>query len=106
MVEIISPWLLLSEAETRLSSSMSGLLIASVPIRSRCSPGFTGDAERLTAIRWTGLLVGLAGVALLVGPRCPGGDARSVGEVLLVAVCYATGPLIASRKLRERRRSG
>ena len=32
VVEIISPWLLLSEAELRLSSSLSGLLIASVPI--------------------------------------------------------------------------
>ena len=32
LVEIITPWLLLSEAETRLSSSLSGLLIASVPI--------------------------------------------------------------------------
>src|ERR1022692_4299132 len=31
VVEIISPWFLLSEAELKLSSSMSGLLIASVP---------------------------------------------------------------------------
>src|ERR1039458_7202684 len=31
-VEIILPWLFLTAAEKRLSSSMSGLLIASVPI--------------------------------------------------------------------------
>jgi drug/metabolite transporter (DMT)-like permease len=101
VVEIISPWFLLSEAELRLSSSMSGLLIASVPIIGALLARFTGDAERLTAIRWTGLLAGVAGVALLVGPGASGGDARSIGEVLLVAVCYATGPLIASRKLRD-----
>jgi drug/metabolite transporter (DMT)-like permease len=99
VVEIISPWFFLSEAELRLSSSMSGLLIASVPIIGALLARFTGDAERLTAIRWTGLLAGVAGVALLVGPGASGGDARSIGEVLLVAVCYATGPLIASRKL-------
>ena len=32
VVEIITPWLLLSEAERKLTSSMSGLLVASVPI--------------------------------------------------------------------------
>jgi drug/metabolite transporter (DMT)-like permease len=91
VVEIISPWFLLSEAELRLSSSMSGLLIASVPIIGALLARFTGDAERLTLIRWAGLLAGLAGVALLVGPGASGGDARAIGEVLLVAVCYATG---------------
>ena len=99
LVEIITPWFLLSEAERRLSSSMSGLLIASVPIIGALLARLTGDAERLTAVRWAGLLAGLAGVALLAGPGAAGGDARSIGEVLLVAVCYATGPLIASRKL-------
>jgi len=98
-VEIIMPWLFLTAAEKRLSSSMSGLLIASVPIIGALLARLSGDAERLTAVRWTGLLAGLAGVALLAGPGAAGGDARSIGEVLLVAVCYATGPLIASRKL-------
>jgi len=99
LIEIIVPWLLLSEAETRLSSSLSGLLVASVPILVAVLGRLTGGTDRLTPIRWAGLLVGLAGVGLLVGPGTPGGDAGSVGEVLLVALCYATGPLIASRKL-------
>ena len=38
---------------------------------------------------------------MLAGPTVAGGDALSIGEVLLVAVCYATGPLIASRKLGD-----
>jgi drug/metabolite transporter (DMT)-like permease len=101
IVEIIVPWLLLSEAETRLSSSMSGLLIASVPILVAVAGRVTGTGDRLTPIRWAGLLVGLAGVGLLIGPGTPGGDLGAVGEVLLVALCYATGPLIASRKLAD-----
>ena len=101
VVEIIVPWLLLSQAETRLSSSMSGLLIASVPIIVAVLARLTGGTERLSALRWTGLLVGLAGVALLAGPGAAGGHAGSIAEVLLVALCYATGPLIASRKLSE-----
>jgi drug/metabolite transporter (DMT)-like permease len=100
-VEIIVPWLLLSEAETRLSSSLSGLLIASVPILVAVLARFTGGTDRLSAVRWAGLLVGLAGVGLLIGPGTPSGDAGSVGEVLLVALCYATGPLIVSRRLAD-----
>jgi drug/metabolite transporter (DMT)-like permease len=99
--EIIVPWLLLSQAETRLPSSLSGLLIASVPIMVAAAGRLTGGTERLTPIRWAGLLVGLAGVGLLIGPGTPGGDLGSVGEVLLVALGYAIGPLIASRKLAD-----
>jgi len=101
LVEIIAPWLLLSEAETRLSSSLSGLLIASVPILVAVLGRLTGGQDRLTAVRWTGLLIGLGGVALLVIGGGTHGDAGSVAEVLLVAVCYAIGPLIAARKLSE-----
>jgi drug/metabolite transporter (DMT)-like permease len=101
LVEIIAPWLLLSEAETRLSSSLSGLLIASVPIIVVVLGRLTGGTERLSFLRWAGLLGGLAGVALLAGLRAVNGDAWSVAEVLMVALCYATGPLIASRKLAD-----
>ncbi len=101
LVEIITPWLLLSEAERRLPSSMSGLLVASVPIAVVVLGRLTGGTDRLTMTRWAGLLAGLGGVALLAAPSAAGGDALSVAEVLLVAVCYATGPLIASRKLGD-----
>jgi drug/metabolite transporter (DMT)-like permease len=101
LVEIIAPWLLLSEAETRLSSSLSGLLVASVPIIVVVLGRLTGGTERLAALRWAGLLAGLAGVALLAAPTAAGGDALSITEVLGVAVCYAIGPLIASRKLGD-----
>lgn len=101
LVEIVAPWLLLSEAETRLSSSLSGLLIASVPILVAVFSRLTGGQDRLTVVRWAGLLIGLAGVSLLVARGGARGDAGSVGEVLLVAVCYATGPLIIARKLSD-----
>jgi drug/metabolite transporter (DMT)-like permease len=101
LVEIVAPWLLLSEAETRLPSSLSGLLVAAVPIIVAVLARFTGSKDRMSAVRWAGLLIGLGGVALLVGPGAPRGDTGSVLEVLGVAVCYAIGPLIASRKLSE-----
>jgi drug/metabolite transporter (DMT)-like permease len=99
VVEIMLPWALLSDAERHLSSSMSGLLIASVPIIGLVLARVTGGAERLTVVRWAGLLAGLGGVALLAGPRVLGGGAWPITEVILTALGYATGPLIANRKL-------
>ncbi|MBT2207055.1 DMT family transporter [Actinomadura sp. NEAU-AAG7] len=100
-LEILGPWALLSDAEHRLTSSMTGLLIAAVPIIAVLVARVTGDAERLGPVRWTGLLVGLAGVGVLAGPHLGGGNAWALGEVMLVALGYATAPIIATRQLKE-----
>jgi drug/metabolite transporter (DMT)-like permease len=97
--EIIGPWWLLTDAERLLSSSISGLLIAAVPIIGALLTRLVGSSQRLGAKRWTGLLVGFGGVALLAAPHLRGGDAWSLAEVLLTALGYATAPLIAARKL-------
>ncbi len=39
VAELAVPWFLLAEAETRLSSSLSGLLVAAVPLVELSSPG-------------------------------------------------------------------
>jgi drug/metabolite transporter (DMT)-like permease len=100
-LEIIIPWGLLSAAERKLPSSLAGLLIAAVPIISVVTARLTGGTERLSPRRWAGLVIGLAGVAVLAAPDLTGGSAAAVAEVLLVALCYATAPLIAARKLAE-----
>jgi drug/metabolite transporter (DMT)-like permease len=101
VAEIIAPFALLSSAERRLSSSTSGLLVAAVPIIGAVLARLTGGRDRLTWLRWAGLVIGFGGVALLAGPGTGKGDAVSVAEVLLTAVGYATGPLIANRKLAD-----
>ena len=98
LIEIIAPWALLSTAEHRLSSSTSGLLIASVPAIGALLAWFLGR-ERLSRVRAAGLALGFAGVALLAAPNAGRGDLLADAEVLLVAVCYAAGPMIANRKL-------
>jgi drug/metabolite transporter (DMT)-like permease len=100
-LEIIVPWGLLSAAEQRLPSSLAGLLIAAVPIISVVTARLTGGTERLSPRRWAGLVIGLAGVALLAAPDLGGGNGLAVAEVLLVALGYATAPLIAARKLAD-----
>ena len=101
VVEIIGPWALLSDAERVLDSSLTGLLVAAVPIIAVLAGRLAGDTERLGPLRWAGLGLGLAGVALLAAPHVNAGSGFAIGEVLLVAVGYAVGPIIAARKLGE-----
>jgi drug/metabolite transporter (DMT)-like permease len=98
--EIVAAWVLLSDAERHLSSSLTGLLIAAAPIIAAVLDRLTGG-EHLSPGRVTGLVVGVAGVAVLAGPSMAGGAAWPVTEVLLVAVCYAIAPLVAARFLAD-----
>ncbi len=100
-LEMIGPWGLLSAAERQLPSSLAGLLIAAVPIIGVVIARLTGGTERLSLRRWAGLMVGLAGVAVLAAPHLAGGNGWPVIEVLLVALGYASAPLIAARKLAD-----
>ena len=99
VVEVSLPWFLLSDAERRLSSSLTGLLIAAVPLIGAVLQRLTRGEERMGPGRVAGLLVGLGGVAVLVGLNVSFKDLGAVGEVGLVAIGYASGPIIIARRL-------
>jgi len=99
VVEVSLPWFLLSDAERRLSSSLTGLLVAAVPLIGAILQRLTRGDDRMDPGRGAGLVVGLVGVAVLVGLNVSFKDLGAVGEVGLVAVGYATGPLIIARRL-------
>jgi drug/metabolite transporter (DMT)-like permease len=99
LAELAIPWLLLSHAEERLTSSMAGLLIAAVPLIAAVLYRFAGAHDPVDRRRVVGLVIGFAGVAALVGIDLSGSSPLAVVEVLAVAFCYATGPLVISRKL-------
>ncbi len=98
-VEVAAPWFLLADAERRLSSSLSGLLIASVPLIGAVIAWLTAGQDRPDLRRLAGLAVGLLGVAALVGLNVSARDYGAVGEVGLVALGYALGPAIIARRL-------
>jgi drug/metabolite transporter (DMT)-like permease len=100
-IEISLPWLLLAKAETRLTSSLTGLLIAAVPLVGAVLTTFTGERERHGSRRWAGLFVGIAGVAAIVGFDIHGASVAPLLEIAGVATCYAIGPIILSRWLSD-----
>jgi drug/metabolite transporter (DMT)-like permease len=103
-IEMAGPWLLLTNAEKRLPSGLTGLLVSCVPIFGALSAYALGDRNALRLVRVIGIVVGLCGVALLVGGDLGGSGGipwPSVVEVLLVCVGYATAPFIVARRLGD-----
>lgn len=104
-VEIVGPWVLLGHAETRISSSATGLLIATVPIVAAIMVTAIGD-DRLNVRRVLGLIIGFCGVAVLVGLDLRADDWPAVVQILGVVVGYAIGPIVISRRLAHLRPIG
>lgn len=98
-VEIAVPFGLLSWAETRISSSLTGLLVAAVPMFAAGLATALGLDDAPSGIRLVGLLLGVAGVACLVGLDVRGGNLLAVAAVVGTAFCYALGPVIATLRL-------
>jgi drug/metabolite transporter (DMT)-like permease len=101
-LEMAGPWLLLTDAERKLPSSLAGLLVAAVPMVAAVGAFLLGERTALKPSRLIGIVVGMVGVACVVGVgRQGGGDAWSITEVLLVAVGYALAPFILDRQLGD-----
>ena len=100
-IEIAVPWVLLSDAERHLSSSLSGLLVAALPLVAAVLVLVAGGDERLGPRRWLGILVGFVGVAVLVGFDVGRSDLWAAGEIGLVTICYAVGPQIVARSMGD-----
>jgi drug/metabolite transporter (DMT)-like permease len=101
IIEMGVPWVLLSDAELRISSSLSGLLVSTVPLIGVVIGLLTRSGERHGWRRILGLAIGLLGVGVLVGFNVSASTFGAIAEVFVVAICYATGPYIINRKLND-----
>ncbi|HEY2642547.1 MAG TPA: DMT family transporter, partial [Galbitalea sp.] len=97
LIELILPWFFLTTAEQRLPSSTAGLLLAAVPLVSVGAAVVLRRSERFTATNWVGILLGMAGVATLVGFDVAGSDLIAVGQIAVTVVGYATAPIIVAK---------
>jgi len=102
-IEMAGPFVLLAHAEQTISSGLTGLLVATVPLFATVIAVIRGDRTALRPMRTIGLVLGFAGVAIVALGSTGGasGDLVAMGEVLLVAVLYAIAPFIVARKLND-----
>jgi drug/metabolite transporter (DMT)-like permease len=103
LVEFAVPFSAISMGERWIPSSVTAILIATVPLTIALISRFFGVHERLGAVRLIGLAVGLAGVIALVGFGTLSGPLAwaGVGCVLVATIGYSVGPLIIQRHLHS-----
>ncbi|MBC7463844.1 MAG: DMT family transporter [Actinobacteria bacterium] len=103
VLEIIGPWFLITNAERNLTSGLTGLLLATVPIWSVIFTSVAGDKTVWHRTRLLGLIVGFIGVVSLVGLESLTGHSApwAIGSVLLSSVGYAYAVIMIRKKLPE-----
>jgi drug/metabolite transporter (DMT)-like permease len=103
VIEYVVPFSAISYGEQFISSSVTGILMAAVPLSIAVLSRFFGVHERLGTWRLMGLILGFVGVAALLGFGTIQGTQGwiGVGCMLLATVGYAIGPLIIQRHLSQ-----
>jgi drug/metabolite transporter (DMT)-like permease len=101
LAELAIPFAAISFGERWISSSVTGILIAMVPLSIALIQRFFGVHERLGWRRILGLGLGFIGVAALLGFGTISGPLGWAGVacMLVATLGYAIGPLIIQRHL-------
>ncbi len=103
VAEVAVPFPALGFGEQRVASSTAAILIAAAPLIVAVLALRFEPEDRVDRRRLLGLLVGLAGVAALVGIDVAGSGRELGGAalVLLAACGYAIGPMVFKRHLAD-----
>ncbi|HET6330182.1 MAG TPA: EamA family transporter [Holophagaceae bacterium] len=87
---------LVSWAETRVSTGIAAILCALVPVGLAFF-----DKERLDLRAWSGLGLGLLGLAVLTDPLSGTVDLEGVGALLLAVALWSFGTIHGKRHIRK-----
>lgn len=101
--ELIGPFSLISLGERWISSSLTGILIATVPLMVIVLSPLFGVREPLSGRRLSGLVIGFIGVVTLLGLDGLGGPLGWAGVacIVIATLGYALGSLIVQRHLSD-----
>jgi drug/metabolite transporter (DMT)-like permease len=101
--EIAVPFTLIAIGEQHVSSSLTAILISSMPLILALLSLRLAPEERPRGLRLVGLFIGLAGVVALLGIDVAGTSSELLGAalILIATVGYATAPIIIKRSLTD-----
>ena len=103
-IEMVGPWWLITEAERSITSGLAGLLVATVPFFAILLALFwLKDRSVLHPKTILGLVIGFAGVVLLVGIDSFAGHIDPVAVLMMIgaSIGYAIAPMMVSQKAGE-----
>ncbi len=98
------PYVLISAGEIYIDSGLAAILNATMPIFTILMAHFLTEDEQLTWLRFAGVVVGLAGVVVLVGPEALHGfGAHFWAQMAVVgaSVSYALAAIVGRRYLKK-----
>lgn len=101
VVNAAVPFMLIAWGEKHVDSGTAAVANSSVPIFVALLAVFFVPSERSTGLRLVGVLLGLAGVAILAGVHPQGGwmGTAGIGAIVLASISYAVGNLYAGRRM-------
>ena len=93
--------MLIAQGQEEITSSLAGILVASAPLFTALLAFRLDSEERSHGLRLVGVLVGFAGVGVLLGLDLGGDGAALLGGlmVVLASLGYAIGGFIVKNKL-------
>jgi drug/metabolite transporter (DMT)-like permease len=98
------PWLGIAWGEERISSGLASILNSTTPLWTAVLVYWVIPSDRPSALNYAGVLIGFAGVVILVVPDLAakglGGNLVGAIAVVLSSLSYAVNALYQRRKLR------
>lgn len=96
----VIPFSLITWGQTEITAGLASIMLATTPIFTVILAHFFTTDEKITLPRFVGVLLGICGVTILIGPGFLRGiNAQSIGQlaVLGAAVSYGFSALVARR---------
>jgi drug/metabolite transporter (DMT)-like permease len=88
IVQVAVPLTLIALGEERISSSLTGILVASAPIFTFLLAFALTGAERANRSSLVGVAIGIVGVGMLLGVDAGGGAAALVGGLFVIGAAF------------------
>lgn len=88
MVQVAVPLTLIALGEERISSSLTGILVASAPIFTFLLAFALTGAERANRASLVGVAIGIVGVGMLLGVDAGGGAEALVGGLFVIGAAF------------------
>lgn len=95
------PFTAISYGQQTIASGLGGILYASMPLFTILFANFMFEDERITAIKFIGILIGMVGVAVAIGPEILingiGNNVEGELVTLIAPLSYALGTVYLRR---------
>jgi drug/metabolite transporter (DMT)-like permease len=97
------PFFLIAWGQQYIDSGLASIFNASAPLFTALFAFGYDRSQRVSGLRLAGILLGFAGVVLLVGFELAGGERAVLGGLAVVgaAACYGLGGLYAGRRFGD-----